>query len=254
MSPDVSHSTAVTAALVPAATRDALALALDEGHCDAQPPGASVRCARRARRAPRCTRTRARSPRATRAQGRARRAPPSWQLWYCGPCPSAPRAPPRVDDDVEPPRRYIAALGAPRPAADGDEDALPPPAAEEAAAEDPVAGALPRAPGARRRARTIVMTSSDSTARPPSIRRTHLPLTPRASRGAAKPGKPTNGSPAMGPSRPLGYQPARASPARRRARAARAARAGGGERAVAVEARVLARGARLHATGRSIRS
>ena len=44
VSPDVSHSTAVTAALVPAATEDALALLLDEGHAaDTDAPVAARR-------------------------------------------------------------------------------------------------------------------------------------------------------------------------------------------------------------------
>ena len=147
----MSHSTAVTAALVPAATRDALALALDEGHCDAQPPGASVLLRPLApRRRSALYAYEGALAEGDEGEGVAHAArPPSWQLWYCGPCPSAPaRAPPRVDDDVEPLRRYIAALGAPEAtAADGDEDAPPPPAAEEAAAEDPPsAGASPPPP------------------------------------------------------------------------------------------------------------
>ena len=80
VSPDVSRSTAVTAALVPAATADCLRLVLDEGHGD--DAGAAVDPAR--------------------APGAARAAP-AWELWAreAPPPRDAPAAPRLADGDAD---------------------------------------------------------------------------------------------------------------------------------------------------------
>ena len=87
VSPDVSHSTAVTAALVPAATEDALALLLDEGH--AADTDAPVAARRRS--------TLYGDPPPTPADGPA--AAPRWELWLRASAPApAEQLPARLTD------------------------------------------------------------------------------------------------------------------------------------------------------------